>query len=138
MSGRLAYCKRGKQMHHEIIIRDYFCNNPVYDDVLNLHMVQNVKMIILKFVKKYVHLILILYKKLMQLVYLVGQISKKCVVAIHMIGYGVPFDAIDEYTRATKGTTMESMERFMKAIRAVYEKQYFRQPTVAHKSCGPS
>jgi hypothetical protein len=31
--GRLAYRKRGRLVHHEIIMRDYFCDNPVYDDV---------------------------------------------------------------------------------------------------------
>ena len=30
--GRLAYRKRGRLIHHEIIMRDYFCDNHVYDD----------------------------------------------------------------------------------------------------------
>jgi hypothetical protein len=38
-----------------------------------------------------------------------------------MIGYGVPFDATNEYTRAAKNIAMESMKRFVRAIR-VYEK----------------
>ena len=33
VSGRLAYRKRGKLVHHEILIRDCFYNNHVYDDV---------------------------------------------------------------------------------------------------------
>ena len=45
-----------------------------------------------------------------------------------MIGYGVPSDATNEYTRATNNTTMKSMKRFVRDIR-VYEKQYLRQPT---------
>ena len=31
--GRLAYRKRGRLVHHKIIMRDYFCDNHVYDDV---------------------------------------------------------------------------------------------------------
>ena len=30
---RLAYCKRGMLVHHEMIMRDYFCDNFVYDNV---------------------------------------------------------------------------------------------------------
>ena len=33
MPGRLAYRKTGRLVHHEIIMRDYFCDNHVYDDV---------------------------------------------------------------------------------------------------------
>ena len=29
--GRLAYRKRGRLVHHEIIMRDYFCDNHVYN-----------------------------------------------------------------------------------------------------------
>ena len=45
-----------------------------------------------------------------------------------MIGYGVPSDATDEYTRAAKNIAMESMKRFVRAIRGIYEKQYLRHP----------
>ena len=31
--GRLAYRKRGKLVSHEIRMRDYFCDNHVYNDV---------------------------------------------------------------------------------------------------------
>lgn len=33
MLDRLAYRKRGILVYHEITMRDYFCDNPVYDDV---------------------------------------------------------------------------------------------------------
>jgi hypothetical protein len=33
VSRRLAYRKRGRLVHHKIIMRDYFCDNLVYDDV---------------------------------------------------------------------------------------------------------
>ena len=47
---------------------------------------------------------------------------QKYVVAIRMIGYCVSSDATYEYIRATKSTAMESMKRFVRAIRIVYEK----------------
>ena len=55
--------------------------------------------------------------------YIVLSSIQKYIVAIRMIGYGVPSDATDEYTRAAKNTAMEGMKRFVRAIRGVYEKK---------------
>ena len=54
---------------------------------------------------------------------------QKCIVAIHMIGYGVPFNATYEYTRVTKNTNTKCMKRFVRAIHGVYKEQYIEQLT---------
>ena len=46
---------------------------------------------------------------------------QKCVAAIRMIGYIVPSDVTNEYTIAAKNTATESMKRFVRTIRIVYE-----------------
>ena len=40
----------------------------------------------------------------------------------------MPSDATNEYTRAAKDTTMESMKRFVTAIRLVYENNIYDNP----------
>ena len=72
--------------------------------------------------------ILILYKKNNATGTLGLSSIQKCVVAIRMIGYDVPYDATNEYTRAAKDTTMESMKRFVTAIRLVYENNIYDNP----------
>ena len=72
------------------------------------------------------HLIRI-YKKFYNW-YIVLSSIQKYIVAIRMIGYGVPSDATDEYTRAAKNTAMEGMKRFVRAIRGVYEKKNYDNP----------
>ena len=47
---------------------------------------------------------------------------QKCVAAIRMIKYDVSSDTTDKYTKATKSIVIESMKRFVRVIRIVYEK----------------
>jgi len=53
---------------------------------------------------------------------------QKCIVVLRMLAYGVAADATDEYCRIGESTAMESMKRFVKAVRVVFESQYLRQP----------
>ena len=78
---------------------------------------------------QYVHSIRILYKKIDTTSTLGLSSIQKCIAGIRMIGYGVPSDVIDEYTRVAKSTAMESMKRFVRAIYGVYKKYYLRQHT---------
>jgi hypothetical protein len=127
--GRLAYRKRGRLVHHDIIMRDYFCDNPVYDDVQFRTRFRMSRRLFLKVVEA----ICAFDSYFVQKPDATGTLGlssiQKCIAAIRMIGYGVPSDATDEYTRAAKSTAMESMKRFVRAIRGVFEKQYLRQST---------
>jgi len=46
-----------------------------------------------------------------------------------MLAYGLPADAMDEYCRLGESTTIESMKRFVFAIRSCYGKVFLCQPT---------
>ena len=128
MPGRLAYRKRGRLVHHKIIMKDYFCDNHVYDDVHFRTRFRMSKRLFLKVVET----ICAYDSYFVQKVDATGTLGlsniQKCVAAIRMIGYGVPFDVTVEYTKAAKNTTMKSMKRFVRVIRVVYEKQYLQQP----------
>ncbi len=53
---------------------------------------------------------------------------QKCTAAMRILAYGIAFDATDEYERLTSSTSMLALKRFVRAIRAIYERTYFRQP----------
>jgi hypothetical protein len=127
--GRLAYRKRGILVYHEIIMRDYFCDNHVYDDVQFRTRFRMSRRLFVKVIE----VICAFDSYFVQKADATGTFGlssiQKCIVAIRIIGYGVPSDATDEYTRAVKSTAMENMKWFVRAIRGVFEKQYLRQPT---------
>ena len=129
VSGRLAYRKRGKLVPHEIRMRDYFCDNHVYNDVQFRTRFRMSKRLFLKVVETICAYDSYFDKKIDAIGVLSLLSIQKCVAAIRMIGYGTPSDATDEYTKTAKNTAVENMKRFVRVIRIIYEKQYLRQPT---------
>ncbi|KAK1648511.1 hypothetical protein QYE76_066316 [Lolium multiflorum] len=53
---------------------------------------------------------------------------QKCTTAIRMLAYGVAGDFVDEYTRMSESTALESMYRFCRAVIGSFGEQYLRQP----------
>ncbi|EMS62682.1 Glycerophosphoryl diester phosphodiesterase [Triticum urartu] len=53
---------------------------------------------------------------------------QKCTAAIRMFAYGVPGDLIDEYVRMSESTCLESLYKFCKAVIAVFDLEYLREP----------
>jgi len=45
------------------------------------------------------------------------------------LAYGFSTDACDEYVQMVEIIAIESLKRFVQAIRKLYEKQYLRKPT---------
>jgi hypothetical protein len=54
---------------------------------------------------------------------------QKCVAAIHILAYGVPADAVDEYVRIGESTAHESLNYFCAAIINVFQQHYLCAPT---------
>ena len=48
---------------------------------------------------------------------------------MRILAYGIASDATDEYVRLTSSTSMLALKKFVRAIRAIYEIIYLRQPT---------
>lgn len=53
---------------------------------------------------------------------------QKITAALRQLAYGVGADAMDEYCRIAETTTLESLYRFVKAIRELYQERYLRKP----------
>ncbi|KAK1645362.1 hypothetical protein QYE76_063167 [Lolium multiflorum] len=53
---------------------------------------------------------------------------QKCTAAIRMLAYGVAGDFVDEYTRMSESTGLESMYRFCRVVIGSFGEQYLRQP----------
>jgi hypothetical protein len=54
---------------------------------------------------------------------------QKITAALRMLALGVGGDATDEYCRLSKSTALNSLLRFVKAVRVVFEAEYLSQPT---------
>jgi hypothetical protein len=54
---------------------------------------------------------------------------QKCVAAIRILVYGLPADAVDEYVRISESSTTVALNKFCRAVVAVFEDQYLRAPT---------
>ncbi|KAI5021161.1 hypothetical protein ZWY2020_055006 [Hordeum vulgare] len=54
---------------------------------------------------------------------------QKCTAAMRMLAYGTPADALDEYLKIGKSTSLECMDKFARGAIAVFGGEYLRRPT---------
>jgi hypothetical protein len=54
---------------------------------------------------------------------------QKCLAAIRILAYGLPADAVDEYVRISESSATVALNKFCRAVVAVFEDQYLRAPT---------
>jgi hypothetical protein len=55
----------------------------------------------------------------------------KITAALRMLAYGATADCNDEYLQLSESTSLDCMDRFCKAIVAIYSAEYLRHPTPA-------
>ncbi|CAM6101504.1 unnamed protein product [Calypogeia fissa] len=121
--GRSANLKRKREDGHLKLWEDYFQENPIYGE--------------LKFRRRY-RMNTRLFKKILDDVcaydrYFVRKKDaprfwglsphQKMTASLRQLAYGVGADSTDEYCRLGESTALESLYRFVKAIRAVYEER---------------
>ena len=56
---------------------------------------------------------------------------QKVTSAFHMLTYGVPADAMDEYVCIGESTAIESLRRFVAVVVDLFEEEYLRYPNEA-------
>ena len=56
---------------------------------------------------------------------------QKVTAVFHMLTYGIPADAADEYARIGESTILESLRRFVVAVVDIFEDEYLRYPNEA-------
>lgn len=54
---------------------------------------------------------------------------QKCTAAMRMLAYGTPADALDEYLKIGKCTSLECLDRFTRGVIEVFGGEYLRRPT---------
>jgi hypothetical protein len=55
---------------------------------------------------------------------------QKAVVAIHILSYGLPVDAVDEYVRIGESTARKALHHFFRSIISVFGEYYIRAPNI--------
>ena len=53
----------------------------------------------------------------------------KCTAAVRYLGYGITFDATDEYLAMSERTARESVEHFCDGVIELFSREYLRKPT---------
>ncbi|XP_055535702.1 uncharacterized protein LOC129724650 [Wyeomyia smithii] len=56
---------------------------------------------------------------------------QKCTAAVRQLAYGIPADALDEYTRMAESTARKCLKEFCKTVETLYEKEFLRHPNEA-------
>jgi hypothetical protein len=54
---------------------------------------------------------------------------QKCTVAMRMLAYGTPADALDEYLKIEKCTALCCLDKFARGVIEVFGGEYLRRPT---------
>lgn len=96
-------------MHREIKMRDYFCDNPIYDDVQFRTCFKMSRRLFLKVIGAVFAYVSYIIERFNVACALRLSSIQKCVAANHILGYDVLSNATDAYTRAPKSVAMESM-----------------------------
>ena len=54
---------------------------------------------------------------------------QKCAAALRYLGYGITFDASDEYLKVSKRTAVKCVDWFSACVYEVFHEEYLRKPT---------
>jgi hypothetical protein len=127
--GRHTNIGRDREEMHARMIKDYFCDTPVYGPSLFRRRYRMQRSLFVR----------IMDRVCSQDSYFVQKLDacglpglsphQKITAALRMLSYGLCADATDEYCRTSESTAMESLKRFCVGIRAQFEGYYLRQPT---------
>jgi hypothetical protein len=128
LPGRAAALDRKRERGHDQLYNDYFQPNPLFVPYLfrrRFRMTRPLFRRIMDGVKIYDDY----FCAKVDAIGKVGLSSyQKCTAAIRMLAYGVAGDFVDEYTRMSESTGLESMYRFCRAVIGSFGEQYLRQP----------
>ena len=120
---------RDRLAGHEMLVRDYFADNPVYDDQLFARRFRMSK----RLFKRIVDDLEANYQFFEWLWDARGKKGfsplQKCTAAIRQLAYGSAADSFDEYLRMSEKTSRECMNTFCKGIIHLYRRKYLRKPT---------
>ncbi|PNX73415.1 ribosomal protein [Trifolium pratense] len=123
------YLNRDHAAANQILIDDYFSNEPTYDDAMFRRRYRMQKHVFLRIVGD-------LSSSDNYFTQRVDAANKegisplaKCTTAMRMLAYGMAADTVDEYIKIGGTTALECLRKLCKGIIRLYEQVYLRAPT---------
>ena len=122
--GKRPNIAQGRIEGHERLMKDYFVEDPIYDAKMfrqRFRMSKRLFLRILDCEQNY-------DSYFVQKPDATGQLGlnglQKCTATMRILAYGIASDATDEYVRLASSTSMLSLKKFVRAIRAIYDSTY--------------
>ncbi|KAL7618784.1 hypothetical protein Lser_V15G01150 [Lactuca serriola] len=124
-----AVVNRDRQAAHDLLVRDYFADNCLYNDDSFERRFRLNKAIFLRISNALESR----YDLFKQKPDARGRMSfssiQKCAAALRYLGYGIAFDASDEYLKISERTAVECVDWFSACVYEVFHEEYLRKPT---------
>ena len=132
-SGPRIYVNRPREEAHQQLVRDYFCDNPLYR------------------AKKFRRRFRMRRPLFLRIVNALGEWSpyfttrtdalnreglsplQKCTAAIRQLAYGTPADSLDEYLKIGETTVVDCLKNFVQGVIDTYAAEYLRSPNIEDK-----
>jgi hypothetical protein len=130
--GRRGNIERDRLEMHARMMKDYFCDNPVFGPSLFRHRIRMRRSLFETIMERVCGHDSYFVQKVDACGLLGLSLHQKITSALRMLCYGLCADATDEYCRTSENTAMECLKRFCLAIRALFEDYHMRQPTRAN------
>ena len=125
----VIFCNRVEG--HERLYRDYFAKSPTYPPNLFRRRFRMNRSLFVRIISN----MEVYDPYFVQKNDAIGNIGlspiQKMTTAIRMLTYGVASYVVDDYVRIDKSTAIESLQRFVSAIVAIYSDEYLRSPNSA-------
>ncbi|XP_021980177.1 uncharacterized protein LOC110876310 [Helianthus annuus] len=116
---------------HELLVHDYFCENPLYDDGQFKRRFRMSRRLFVK-ISNVLAGEFPFFTQRVSVSRKVGFSGlQKCTAVIRQLAYDTASDAWDEYLRMSSRMCRESLENFCEGVISLYGIRYLRMPTAA-------
>ncbi|XP_052621704.1 uncharacterized protein LOC128127292 [Lactuca sativa] len=124
-----AVVNRDRQAAHDLLVCDYFADNYLYnDDSFERRFCPN-KAIFLR-ISNALESRYDFFKQKPDVRGRMGFSSiQKCAAPLRYLGYGITFDASDEYLKVSERTAVECVDWFSACVYEVFHEQYLHKPS---------
>jgi hypothetical protein len=120
---------RQREMFHQILMNDYFVENPVFDDAKFRRRFRMSRPLFLRILED-LKATDVFFTQRPDATGKMGFSSHQRIgAAIQQLGYGFAADVVDQYFRLSESAANETLIKFCQAIRKVYGDEYLRKPT---------
>nr|KAJ0201596.1 hypothetical protein LSAT_V11C600299180 [Lactuca sativa] len=124
-----AVVNRDRQAAHDLLVRDYFADNCIYNDDSFERRFRLNKAIFLR-ISNALESRYDFFKQKPDARGRMGFSSiQKCAAALRYLGYDIAFDASDEYLKVSERTAVECVDWFSACVYEVFHEEYLHKPT---------